>query len=96
MEVFGHSLPQMAGPPEEGGTRPAGGGTKPGHNASKPFCSLLVNWFLTGLLQMAGPPEEGGTRPAGGGTKPGDLFDAEDLKALQVTTDTPGLRICRR
>lgn len=33
---------------------------------------------------MSGSPEEGGTRPGGGGTKPGDLFDAEDLKALQV------------
>lgn len=34
--------------------------------------------------KMSGAPEEGGTRPGGGGTKPGDLFDAEDLKALQA------------
>ena len=33
---------------------------------------------------MAGPPEEGGNRPEGGGTRPGDIFDAQDLKALQV------------
>jgi hypothetical protein len=33
---------------------------------------------------MAGAPDEGGNRPEGGGTKPGDIFDAEDLKALQA------------
>jgi hypothetical protein len=34
---------------------------------------------------MAGPPEEGGNRREGGGTRPGDIFDAQDLKALQAS-----------